>query len=490
MKLKKVIAMSFAVMLTAGTFFAGTPAVVKAQENAESMQMIEESIAVDETHFPDEEFRNYLSKEKDLDKDGVLSKDEISKIEEINVEGNEAIKSLQGIEFFPELRRLYCGKTGITELDVSQNPELEVLYCFEVDILNLDITHNPKLKDVECDNTKISSLNLENNPLLERILIFQTDISSIDVSKNLNLEILECAFTDITELDISKNLNLVTLECSFTNLTKLDVSNNLKLQDVFCENTKITSIDVSKNQDLIRFDCSNTPNMMWINLGNKPSLDTINMEEATEKEIEVDGNTFKLQDKTDVGIDLSKVAMISNGTLDKNTGTVTVEDRTKPVVYEYDCGVSKLGKHTLKVTLNIKNAEETVNTAPVILAEDVVLNVGDSFDPLKNVTVTDKEDGAITLAEDNIVFNSVDTSKAGTYQVAYRVADKAGAVAEKTITVTVKEKVSNKPNEVTKLDEQPAAPKTSDVASIGLCTSMFAGAFGAVATLVKKRYKK
>ena len=42
--------------------------------------MIEESIAVDETHFPDEEFRNYLSKEKDLDKDGVLSKDEISKI--------------------------------------------------------------------------------------------------------------------------------------------------------------------------------------------------------------------------------------------------------------------------------------------------------------------------------------------------------------------------------------------------------------------------
>ena len=61
---------------------------------------------------------------------------------------------------------------------------------------------------------------------------------------------------------------------------------------------------------------------------------------------------------------------------------------------------------------------------------------------------------------------------------------------EKTITVTVKEKVSNKPNEVTKLDEQPVAPKTSDVASVGLCTSMLAGAFGTVTTLVKKRYKK
>lgn len=451
--------------------------------------MIEESIAIDVIHFPDEEFRNYLSEQKDLNKDGVLSKEEISKIEEINVEENEALKSLQGIEFFQALRRLYCGKTGITELDVSQNPDLEVLYCFEVDVSNLDITQNPKLKDVEFDNTKISSLNLENNPLLERLLIYKTDISSIDVSKNLNLEILECDFTNISELDISKNLNLVSLGCAGTNITKLDVSNNLKLQDIFCENTPITSIDVSKHENLIRFDCSNTPNMMWINLGDKPLLDTIRMEEATEKEIVVDGNTFKLQDKTDMDIDLSKVTIISNGTLDKNTGTVVVKDRTKPVVYEYDCGVSKSGKHTLKVTLDIKNETGVANTAPVISAEDMVLNVGDRFDPLKNVTVTDKEDGVIALTEGCIVFNNVDTAKAGTYQVTYRVADKAGVVAERTIIVTVKGKVVNKPNVVTKPNGQPVAPKTGDLASVGVCTSMFAGAFGAAATLLKKRRK-
>ena len=59
------------------------------------------------------------------------------------------------------------------------------------------------------------------------------------------------------------------------------------------------------------------------------------------------------------------------------------------------------------------------------------MNVGDTFDPLANVTATDKEDGTITLTKDNIVANDVDTSKAGTYHVTYKVTDKNGASAKK-----------------------------------------------------------
>ena len=61
------------------------------------------------------------------------------------------------------------------------------------------------------------------------------------------------------------------------------------------------------------------------------------------------------------------------------------------------------------------------------------------------MTATDKEDGTIILTKDNIIANDVDTSKAGTYHVTFRVVDKNGAITEKTITVTVKEKVTNKP---------------------------------------------
>ena len=80
------------------------------------------------------------------------------------------------------------------------------------------------------------------------------------------------------------------------------------------------------------------------------------------------------------------------------------------------------------------------NRAPVIQAEDKTITVGDKFDPLKDVTATDKEDGDITLTKDNVIKNEVDTTKAGTYEVTYKVTDSQGASTVKTIKVTVKEK--------------------------------------------------
>lgn len=77
------------------------------------------------------------------------------------------------------------------------------------------------------------------------------------------------------------------------------------------------------------------------------------------------------------------------------------------------------------------------NRAPVIQAEDKTITVGDEFDPLKDVTATDKEDGNITLTKDNVIKNEVDTTKAGTYEVTYKVTDSQGASTTKTIKVTV-----------------------------------------------------
>ena len=90
---------------------------------------------------------------------------------------------------------------------------------------------------------------------------------------------------------------------------------------------------------------------------------------------------------------------------------------------------------------------QDVNHIPTISAEDKVLTVGDAFNPLDGVTAYDEEDGAITLTEANIIANDVDTQKAGTYSVTYKVTDSQGAFAVKTITVVVKEKavMPNKP---------------------------------------------
>ena len=80
-------------------------------------------IPIDEEHFPDGEFRNYLMDSPspiDKNKDEVLSASEIASAHEISVLNNQEIKSLKGLEYFTALQTLYCNGTGITELDISK----------------------------------------------------------------------------------------------------------------------------------------------------------------------------------------------------------------------------------------------------------------------------------------------------------------------------------------------------------------------------------
>lgn len=93
----------------------------------------------------------------------------------------------------------------------------------------------------------------------------------------------------------------------------------------------------------------------------------------------------------------------------------------------------------------ISHAERTADVSdktgsmPVINASDIELNVGDKFDPMANVTATDKEDGDLTN-KIKITANNVDTSKTGTYHVTYSVQDSDNNITTKTITVKVVEK--------------------------------------------------
>lgn len=133
-----------------------------------------------------------------------------------------------------------------------------------------------------------------------------------------------------------------------------------------------------------------------------------------------------------------------------------------------------------------------VNKAPVIVATDKVLTVGDSFDPLKDVTAFYEEDKDITLTQANIIANNVDTSVAGTYNVTYKVTDKDGASTVKTITVTVKAKdIVDKPDDDTSKPNKPNInPQTGDVASVGLLQSIIVGSTSILALLLGNRKKR
>ena len=99
-------------------------------------------------------------------------------------------------------------------------------------------------------------------------------------------------------------------------------------------------------------------------------------------------------------------------------------------------------KVTKSITYNATWVRNWVpmNAAPIIKAEDKTLTVGDTFDPLADVTATDEEDGNLT-DKIEVLKNEVDTTKPGKYEVTYKVTDSKGASYTKSITVTVNPKM-------------------------------------------------
>ncbi len=74
--------------------------------------MATDDIAINETNFPDENFRRYVSEEIDANGNNVLSESEILSTTEMNISRKwsygDDIENLKGIEFFTELERLDC----------------------------------------------------------------------------------------------------------------------------------------------------------------------------------------------------------------------------------------------------------------------------------------------------------------------------------------------------------------------------------------------
>lgn len=82
--------------------------------------------------------------------------------------------------------------------------------------------------------------------------------------------------------------------------------------------------------------------------------------------------------------------------------------------------------------------EQLCQEAPVIMAENQCLAVGDLFDPLANVTATDCDGSDIPVVAADVIFNDVDTSVEGMYTVTYEVTSPTnGKISTKTIYVGV-----------------------------------------------------
>lgn len=210
-------------------------------------------ITIDETTFPDENFRKWIMK-RPYGQDGVLTEEEITGVKIIDV-SYEDIKSLKGIEFFTALEELSCDANRLTEIDVSNNTSLTYLRCKNNKLSTLDMTKNTALIFLFCDQNQLTALDVTKNTALNHLSVDNNQLTEIDVTKNTAIEWLSCYNNQLTALDVSHNTMLKGLYCYNNIITELDVTKNVALESMSCTGNKLTTLDVTKNSALTDLSC-------------------------------------------------------------------------------------------------------------------------------------------------------------------------------------------------------------------------------------------
>ena len=220
-------------------------------------------VPIDEAHFPNAGFLYFVTNTLDPNKDGMLTQTEIEQITAFSVEYG-GIDTLQGIESFTALQRLYCNNNKLTSLDLSQNTALVQLDCSNNDLTSLDLSYNQALKKLDVsDNASLTKLNC-----------YCTSLSSLDVSGCTALEFLSCGGTQLTSLDVSSCTALEFLSCGGNQLTSLDVSSCTALEYLECAENQLTSLDVSKCTALKFLSCGGNQ-LTALDLSKQPALENL-----------------------------------------------------------------------------------------------------------------------------------------------------------------------------------------------------------------------
>ena len=263
-----------------------------------------EDIAIDETNFPDEAFRGYISENYDTDKNGALSAQEIENAEELLIEdsvydeddnlitqqldltGINYLKKLKVIKILSRnvinadisgieaLTKIVFGCENVSGLVLGDMSAMETLSIDRSDLTELSLVDCPAL--VSCfltDNEKLAKLEIKNAPSLDGCYIFGSDLTEFsivdfpaltvcDVRGNPKLAKLEiknapnlmavvCCDNVLVSLKIENCDMLFALECANNRLIKLDITNCPMIDRLHCSGNMIAQLDISPFQGII-----------------------------------------------------------------------------------------------------------------------------------------------------------------------------------------------------------------------------------------------
>ena len=357
-------------------------------------------VVINETNFPDENFRTYL-RSQDYGKDDFLTTAELQNVTKLEVQG-KGISSLKGIEHFTALKTLWCFNNSLTSLNVSNNTKLTALSFSGNRIKGTNMTalvnslpsHSGKFYvcnerydyDNEITSTQVTAARNKGWQVL------RCPLNSGYVDYDGNIDINEENFPDVffrnylmkqsygsdgslspaelkavTEMDVSSNgiddlkgveffTALTKLQCQENCLTSLDVSKNTELTYLNCRDNNLgqNGLVVTKNTKLTYLNCRNN-GLSSLNLTYNTALEELRVtENSSLGSLDVSKNT-KLTYLGCANCNLTTLDVSKNTALEK--------------LYCYDNGLTSLNvsKNTkLKLLSCYQNNIGVVNMSSLV----------------------------------------------------------------------------------------------------------------------------
>lgn len=243
--------------------------------NAQSIQVADSNFQkwlLKRTWRDDNTATNYYI---DADYNGIITKEEAEKVKEFNVDDGK-ISSLEGIEQFKNLERLYCPKNKLVgRLSLKGLTKLKELYCQENQISELELPATKILTQLVCDRNLITKLNLDGFKYLKVLDCSKNQLTLLQLNNTDSLVYLNCMYNDIRELKLENKKKLKTVIAHFNNLEKLNLSDCPALDQIGCTfNSRMSSMELKNLTALSNLFC-NDNNLEKIVLINTPKLTTI-----------------------------------------------------------------------------------------------------------------------------------------------------------------------------------------------------------------------
>ena len=320
----------------------------------------------------------------------ILTQEDVNGITAISA-SSKGIQSIAGLEHFTSLKSLVLDGNSIE--DISPLRDLSSLEYVSFYL-------NGKISDVS---------PLANKPNMTGIALGGNNISYVESLVNLP----KISWIDLYEnkiSDVSPLAKLKTLTCIWL------ASNNLH---------DVSSLGTLPNLARLQTEWNHISDMSGMK-ENSPKDYLMNANQVIELEKSVgEGESFEVDAPLDrFGFRIAPYAISNGGEYDSASGKIIWKNAQKSGNYQirfryaYDDDFLYAGVYNIDVKVDYKD-----KTKPTIWgAWDTYAPLGQPFDPMYAVTATDPEDGSVPV---ELMYNSVDTSKEGTYEVMYHAVDKS-----------------------------------------------------------------